>query len=49
MLPSRSRFRTGVTRYSNGLGMPGMGRIELAERSQPEEMTTTVAKRHAEP
>ena len=26
-----------------------MGRIELAERSQPEEMTPTVAKRNAEP
>ena len=31
------------------LGVPSMGRIELAERSQPEEMTPTVAKRNAEP
>ena len=33
----------------SGLGVPSMGRIELAERSQPEEMTPTVAKRNAEP
>lgn len=29
--------------------VPSMGKIELAERCQPEEVTTTVAKRDAEP
>jgi hypothetical protein len=32
-----------------GVRVPSMGKIELAEKCQPEEVTTTVPKRNAQP
>ena len=45
----RSRFarRIGFHGLKPVASVPSMGKIELAEKCQPEEVTTTVAKRNA--